>query len=85
MWGLLKWLLSTEMWFGKIKNEMVGDKEPLIPGWPCGHPGYGVEAMQDKLLMVKINNSQGVGLLNAYEMQMIRKKQNTQCLGYCYL
>lgn len=83
--GVCSWPLSTETWFGKIKNERVGHKEPLIPGWPRGHPGSGGEAVQAKLLTVKISNSQGVGLLNAYEIQTVRKTQNTQCLSYCYL
>lgn len=70
---------------GRLRMKGGGHKEPLIPGWPRGRPGYGEEAVQAKLLPVKIGNSQGVGLLNANEMQTIRKAQNTQCLGYCYL
>jgi len=28
-------LAPRNLWFGKGKNERVGDEEPLITGWPC--------------------------------------------------
>ena len=38
-------LAHKNTWFGKGKDEKVGDGDPLIPEWPCGLPRYGTAAV----------------------------------------
>lgn len=47
-----------ETWFGKREVEKVGDDVILIPGWPRGHPRYGIAAqlLLELLLAVKVDS-----------------------------
>lgn len=38
-------LACGSVWFGKRKDERVGSKDPLNPGWPQGHLWYGIAAV----------------------------------------
>ena len=48
-------LAHRNMWFERRKDKKMGDAEPLIPGWPCGHPWHGAAAVLHSVTKGKSN------------------------------